>query len=134
MPQQIKESNMNVPANLKYTKDHEWVKIDGNTATIGVTDFAQGELGDIVYIEIETEGETLAKEEVFGSIEAVKTVSDLFMPLSGVVVEFNQDLEGNPEVVNTDPYGDGWMIKLTISDASEVDQLLSASEYEALIG
>jgi len=125
---------MNVPANLKYTKDHEWVKIDGNTATIGVTDFAQGELGDIVYIEIETEGETLDKEEVFGSIEAVKTVSDLFMPLSGAIVEFNQDLEANPEVVNTDPYGDGWMIKVTISDASEVDSLLSASEYEALIG
>ncbi len=125
---------MNVPANLKYTKDHEWVKIDGNTATIGVTDFAQGELGDIVYIEIETQGETLAQEEVFGSIEAVKTVSDLFMPLSGEIIEFNEDLEGNPEVVNTDPYGDGWMIKVNISDASELDSLLSASEYEALIG
>ena len=125
---------MNVPANLKYTKDHEGVKIDGNTATIGVTDFAQGELGDIVYIEIETQGETLAQEEVFGSIEAVKTVSDLFMPLSGEIIEFNEDLEGNPEVVNTDPYGDGWMIKVNISDASELDSLLSASEYEALIG
>jgi len=125
---------MNVPANLKYTKDHEWVKIEGNTATIGVTDFAQGELGDIVYIEIETQGETLAQEEVFGSIEAVKTVSDLFMPLSGEIIEFNEDLEGNPEVVNTDPYGDGWMIKVNISDVSELDNLLSASEYEALIG
>lgn len=125
---------MNVPANLKYTKDHEWVKIEGNTAIIGVTDFAQGELGDIVFIEIETQGETLAQEEVFGSIEAVKTVSDLFMPLSGEIIAFNEDLEGNPEVVNTDPYGDGWMIKVTFSDASEIDNLLSASEYEALIG
>ncbi len=125
---------MNVPANLKYTKDHEWVKIEGNTAIIGVTDFAQGELGDIVYIEIETQGETLAQEEVFGSIEAVKTVSDLFMPLSGEIIAFNEDLEANPEVVNTDPYGDGWMIKVTFSDASEIDNLLSASEYEALIG
>ena len=125
---------MNVPANLKYTKDHEWVKIEGNTAIIGVTDFAQGELGDIVYIEIETQGETLAQEEVFGSIEAVKTVSYLFMPLSGEIIAFNEDLEANPEVVNTDPYGDGWMIKVTFSDASEIDNLLSASEYEALIG
>ncbi len=125
---------MNVPANLKYTKDHEWVKIEGNTAIIGVTDFAQGELGDIVFIEIETQGETLAQEDVFGSIEAVKTVSDLFMPLSGEIIAFNEDLEGNPEVVNTDPYGDGWMIKVTFSDASEIDNLLSASEYEALIG
>ena len=125
---------MNVPANLKYTKDHELVKIEGNTAIIGVTDFAQGELGDIVYIEIETQGETLAQEEVFGSIEAVKTVSDLFMPLSGEIIAFNEDLEANPEVVNTDPYGDGWMIKVTFSDASEIDNLLSASEYEALIG
>ena len=124
---------MNVPANLKYTKDNEWVKIEGNTAIIGVTDFAQGELGDIVYIEIETQGETLAQEEVFGSIEAVKTVSDLFMPLSGEIIAFNEDLEANPEVVNTDPYGDGWMIKVTFSDASEIDNLLSASEYEALI-
>jgi glycine cleavage system H protein len=132
--QHFKELNMNVPANLKYTKDHEWVKIEGNTAIIGVTDFAQGELGDIVYIEIETQGETLAQEEVFGSIEAVKTVSDLFMPLSGEIIAFNEDLEANPEVVNTDPYGDGWMIKVTFSDASEIDNLLSASEYEALIG
>ena len=134
MLQHFKELSINVPANLKYTKDHEWVKIEGNTAIIGVTDFAQGELGDIVYIEIETQGETLAQEEVFGSIEAVKTVSDLFMPLSGEIIAFNEDLEANPEVVNTDPYGDGWMIKVTFSDASEIDNLLSASEYEALIG
>ena len=125
---------MNVPADLKYTKDHEWVKIDGDTAIIGVTDFAQSELGDIVYVEVETEGETLDKEEVFGSIEAVKTVSDLFMPLSGEVTAFNEELESNPEVVNTDPYGEGWMIKVAFSDQSELDDLLSAADYEALIG
>ena len=125
---------MNVPAELKYTKDHEWVKIDGDTATIGVTDFAQGELGDIVYIEVETEGENLDKEEVFGSIEAVKTVSDLFMPLTGEILEFNEDLEGNPELVNDDPYGEGWMIKIKITDSSEIDSLLSAQAYEDLIG
>lgn len=125
---------MNVPADLKYTKDHEWVKIDGDTAIIGVTDFAQSELGDIVYVEVETEGETLDKEEVFGSIEAVKTVSDLFMPLSGEITAFNEELESNPEVVNTDPYGEGWMIKVAISDQSQLDDLLSAADYEDLIG
>ncbi len=125
---------MNVPADLKYTKDHEWVKIDGNVAIIGVTDFAQGELGDIVYIEIETLNDTLDQESVFGSIEAVKTVSDLFMPLSGEIIAINEDLDSNPEVVNSDPYGEGWMIKVNFSDASELDGLLSASEYEALIG
>jgi glycine cleavage system H protein len=125
---------MNVPADLKYTKDHEWVKVDGETATIGVTDFAQGELGDIVYVEVETEGETLDKEEVFGSIEAVKTVSDLFMPVGGEITAFNEELESNPEIVNSDPYGEGWMIKVNISDASELDDLLSADEYKELIG
>ena len=125
---------MNIPAELKYTKDHEWVKIDGNVAIIGVTDFAQGELGDIVYVEIETLDEELGKEEVFGTIEAVKTVSDLFMPVSGKVIEKNEGLDSNPEAVNTDPYGDGWMIKVEMSDASEVDGLLSADEYKALIG
>ncbi|MGB1103758.1 MAG: glycine cleavage system protein GcvH [Crocinitomicaceae bacterium] len=125
---------MNVPADLKYTKDHEWVKVDGDTAIIGVTDFAQSELGDIVYVEVETEGETLDQEEVFGSIEAVKTVSDLFMPVSGEVTAFNEELESNPEVVNSDPYGEGWMIKVALSDASELDNLLSADEYKDLIG
>jgi len=125
---------MNVPADLKYTKDHEWVKIEGNVAIIGVTDFAQGELGDIVYIEIETLNDTLDQESVFGSIEAVKTVSDLFMPLSGEIIAINEDLDTNPEAVNSDPYGEGWMIKVNFSDASELDGLLSASEYEALIG
>jgi len=125
---------MNVPADLKYTKDHEWVKIEGNTATIGVTDFAQSELGDIVYIEIETEGETLDQEEVFGSIEAVKTVSDLFMPIGGEVVSFNEDLESNPEAVNTDPYGEGWMIKVEVSDTAELEGLLTADQYKELIG
>ena len=125
---------MNVPADLKYTKDHEWVKVDGDTAIIGVTDFAQSELVDIVYVEVETEGETLDQEEVFGSIEAVKTVSDLFMPVGGEVTAFNEELESNPEVVNSDPYGEGWMIKVKLSDASEVDGLLSADEYKDLIG
>lgn len=125
---------MNIPAELKYTKDHEWVKVEGNIATIGITDFAQSELGDIVYVEIETEGEELTKEEVFGSVEAVKTVSDLFMPLSGKIIEFNTALEANPEAVNSNPYGDGWMIKVEISDASEVDGLLDAAAYQALIG
>lgn len=125
---------MSIPAELKYTKDHEWVKVEGDTATVGITAFAQSELGDIVYVEIETEGETVAKEEVFGSVEAVKTVSDLFMPLSGEITEFNTQLESDPELVNKDPYGDGWMIKVKINDTSELDSLLSASEYEALIG
>lgn len=123
---------MSVPQNLKYTKDHEWVSVDGDIATIGITDFAQGELGDIVYVEIETEGETLAQEEVFGSVEAVKTVSDLFMPLSGEIIEFNSNLEANPELVNTDPYGEGWMVKVKISDASEVNNLLDSAAYSAL--
>ncbi len=125
---------MNIPANLKYTKEHEWVLIDGETATIGITDFAQGELGDIVYVEIETVGETLSKDEVFGSVEAVKTVSDLFMPLSGEILEFNEALESNPEAVNKDPYGAGWMIKINVSDLSELDSLMDASAYEALVG
>ena len=125
---------MNVPANLKYTKDHEWISVDGDIATVGITDFAQGELGDIVYVEIETEGETLDQEEVFGSVEAVKTVSDLFMPVSGEIIEFNSELEGNPELVNSDPYGKGWMIKVKLSDAAEVDNLLDAAGYTALIG
>ena len=125
---------MNVPAELKYTKDHEWVKIDGDTVTIGITEFAQGELGDIVYVEVETEGETLAKEEVFGTVEAVKTVSDLFMPVSGEVTEFNEAIESAPESVNNDPYGDGWMIKVQLSDVSELDDLLSADQYKEIIG
>jgi glycine cleavage system H protein len=125
---------MNIPQNLKYTKDHEWVSVAGDIATIGITDFAQSELGDIVYVEIETVGESLGQEEVFGSVEAVKTVSDLFMPLSGVIIEFNPCLEGNPESVNTDPYGVGWMIKVKISDTSELEGLLDAAAYEALVG
>ena len=124
---------MNVPENLKYTKDHEWVKIEGDIAIIGITDFAQGELGDIVYVEVDTLEETLQKEEVFGTVEAVKTVSDLFMPLSGEILEFNESLETNPEKVNEDPYNDGWMIKLKISDLSEMDDLLSAEDYQNTI-
>lgn len=125
---------MNIPAELKYTKDHEWVRIEGNTATIGITDFAQGELGDIVFVEIETEGDNLSEHDVFGTVEAVKTVSDLFMPISGEVAEFNKSLETNPELVNSDPYGAGWMIKVNLSDASEVDGLMSAADYKQLIG
>jgi glycine cleavage system H protein len=124
---------MSIPANLKYTKEHEWVSIDGDLATIGITHFAQGELGDIVYVEIETEGETLAKDEVFGSVEAVKTVSDLFMPLSGEIIEMNTELESNPEEVNSDPYGKGWMIKVKISNPEEVSDLLDAVAYSELI-
>lgn len=124
---------MNIPSELKYTKDHEWIKIEGDTATIGITDFAQGELGDIVYVEVDTLDETLDIEEVFGTVEAVKTVSDLFLPLSGEIVEFNEGLEDDPEKVNTDPYGEGWMIKLKFSDASQVINLLSAEDYKALI-
>ncbi len=124
---------MNILENLKYTKDHEWISIEGDVATIGVTDFAQGELGDIVYVEIETEGETLEIEEVFGSVEAVKTVSDLFMPISGEVIEFNEALEANPEVVNSDPYEAGWMVKVKMSDTSQIDDLLDAAAYTALI-
>ena len=124
---------MNIPSELKYTKDHEWIKIEGDIATIGITDFAQGELGDIVYVEVETLDETLDIEEVFGTVEAVKTVSDLFLPLSGEIVEFNEGLEDEPENVNTDPYGQGWMIKLKFSDASQIDDLLSDDDYKALI-
>ena len=125
---------MNIPADLKYTKDHEWVKIEGDTATVGITDFAQKELGDIVYVEVETLDQTLAKDEVFGTVEAVKTVSDLFLPLSGEVVEFNDALETNPESVNSDPYGAGWMVKVKISDVAEVEGLLSSEQYKELIG
>jgi glycine cleavage system H protein len=125
--------DMNIPAELKYTKDHEWVKIEGDVAIVGITEFAQSELGDIVYVEIETIGETLDQEEVFGSVEAVKTVSDLFMPVSGEILEFNDALEGNPELVNSDPYGEGWMIKVKLSDASQYDALLDAATYEGLI-
>ena len=124
---------MNTPEDLKYTKEHEWIRIEGDTATIGITDFAQGELGDIVYVEIETEGETLDQEEVFGTIEAVKTVSDLFMPVAGEVVEFNSKLADEPEVVNSDPYGEGWMIKVKMSNAGDADGLLSASDYGEII-
>ncbi len=124
---------MNLPDNLKYTKDHEWVVIEGDIATIGITDFAQKELGDIVYVEIETLDQVLAKDEIFGTVEAVKTVSDLFLPLSGEIIEFNEDLDTEPETVNSDPYGAGWMIKMKISDMSEVDSLLSAAEYKALV-
>ncbi|MHA3789062.1 glycine cleavage system protein GcvH [Flavobacterium hauense] len=125
---------MNIPADLKYTKDHEWVKIEGDVATVGITDFAQKELGDIVYVEVETLDQTLDKDEVFGTVEAVKTVSDLFLPLSGEIIEFNDSLETTPEKVNSDPYGDGWMVKVKISDASEVDGLLSSDQYKELIG
>ena len=125
---------MNIPSELKYTKDHEWVKIDGDVATVGITDFAQSELGDIVYVEVETLDETLDAEEVFGTVEAVKTVSDLFMPLSGEIIEFNEGLEDEPEQVNTDPYGDGWMIKIKMSDMSQVESLLSSDAYKEVIG
>lgn len=125
---------MNVPANLKYTKDHEWILIDGNIATVGITDFAQGELGDIVYVEVETLDETLEVEEVFGTVEAVKTVSDLFLPLSGEIVAFNDTLESEPEKVNSDPYGEGWMIKIKFSNPDEVEALLDDAAYKELIG
>ncbi len=124
---------MNIPENLMYTKDHEWVRIDGNIAVVGITEFAQGELGDIVFVEIETEGEELAKEDVFGTIEAVKTVSDLYMPLAGKVIQANDELGAQPELVNKDPYGGGWMIKFEIADMSEVGTLLSAEDYKALV-
>jgi glycine cleavage system H protein len=120
---------MNIPAELKYTKDHEWVKLEGDIATIGITEFAQSELGDIVYVEVETVGETMAQEEVFGSVEAVKTVSDLFLPMSGEIIEFNDALEANPELVNNDPYGEGWMVKVRVSNTSEYDALLDATAY-----
>jgi glycine cleavage system H protein len=125
---------MNIPSNLKYTKDHEWVLIDGDLATVGITDFAQKELGDIVYVEVETLDQTLDKDEVFGTVEAVKTVSDLFLPLSGEIIEFNDELESNPEDVNSDPYGKGWMVKIKISNAAEVEELLSSDGYKQLIG
>ncbi len=125
---------MNVPSNLKYTDDHEWIKVDGDTATIGVTDYAQQQLGDVVFVEIETEGETLSKGETFGTIEAVKTVSDMFMPLGGEVIEVNPKLEDTPEIVNNSPYDDGWMVKIKIEDPSELDDLLSADAYKESIG
>ncbi len=125
---------MNIPSDLMYTKDHEWVKVEGDTATVGITDFAQGELGDIVYVEVETLDETLDKEEVFGTVEAVKTVSDLFLPLSGEIIAFNESLEDEPEKVNSDPYGEGWMIKIKISNQDEVAELLSDADYKALVG
>lgn len=124
---------MNIPENLKYTKDHEWIRVEGDEAYVGITDYAQGELGDIVFLEIETEGETLAKEEVFGTIEAVKTVSDMFMPVGGEVVEVNEKLEETPEIVNKDPYGDGWLIKIKLSDTSELDELLDVDAYKKLL-
>ncbi len=125
---------MSIPANLKYTKDHEWVSLEGNIATVGITNFAQKELGDIVYVEVETLDQILGKDEVFGTVEAVKTVSDLFLPLSGEIIEFNEDLESAPESVNSDPYGAGWMIKIKISNNSEIDSLLSSESYKELIG
>ena len=125
---------MNIPTNLKYTKDHEWISIDGEIATVGITDFAQKELGDIVYVEVETLDQTLEKDEVFGTVEAVKTVSDLFLPLSGEIIEFNNALESNPETVNAEPYGKGWMVKVKFSDASQIEELLSSEEYKTLIG
>jgi glycine cleavage system H protein len=124
---------MNVPAELKYTKDHEWIKLEGNIATVGITDFAQGELGDIVYVEIESLNDTLEAEEVFGSVEAVKTVSDLFMPITGEVIEINEALEDQPEQVNEDPYGAGWMVKVQCSDLSQIDSLLDAEAYTTLV-
>ena len=125
---------MTFPENLRYTKDHEWIKLEGNTATIGVTDFAQQELGDIVYVEIETKGKSLAAETVFGTVEAVKTVSDLFLPVAGTIDEINPALEAQPELVNTDPYGEGWMIKMTVEDPGDVEKLMDAAAYEKLVG
>ena len=125
---------MNVPSNLKYTKEHEWIKVEGNTDFVGITDYAQSELGEIVFVEVETIGETLDEGEVFGTVEAVKTVSDLYLPIAGTILEFNVDLEDKPEMVNDDPYGNGWMVKIEVTDLSQIDSLLSATEYEALIG
>lgn len=124
---------MNIPANLKFTKDHEWVSIDGNIATIGITDYAQGELGEIVFVDIQTEGETLDKEETLGAVEAVKTVADIFMPVSGKVIEFNSELESEPQLVNQDPYGKGWMVKVEMTNPEEVAELLDAEAYKALL-
>ena len=125
---------MNIPENLKYTKDHEWVRLEGETAFVGITDYAQGELGEIVFVEVETVGESLSEGDVFGTVEAVKTVSDLFLPIDGEILEFNAELEEAPELVNSDPYGKGWMVKVAVSDTKQVDNLLSADEYKALIG
>ncbi|PHS10902.1 MAG: glycine cleavage system protein H [Kordia sp.] len=125
---------MNFPEELKYTKDHEWIKVDGDVITIGITDFAQKELGDIVYVEVDTLDETLEQEEVFGTVEAVKTVSDLFLPIAGEIIEFNESLEDEPEKVNTDPYGDGWMVKVKVSDISQLEELLTVGAYKELIG
>ena len=125
---------MNIPTNLKYTKDHEWVSLDGEIATVGITDFAQKELGDIVYVEVETLDQTLDKDEVFGTVEAVKTVSDLFLPVSGEIIEFNEDLESNPESVNSDPYGKGWMVKVKVANSADFDELLDSQAYKELIG
>ena len=132
---QTKTNNiMNIPAELKYTKDHEWISLEGDIATVGITDFAQSELGDIVYVEVETLDQTLEKDEVFGTVEAVKTVSDLFLPLAGEIVEFNESLESDPEKVNTDPYGEGWMIKIKVSNVDDYNELLSSEAYKELIG
>jgi glycine cleavage system H protein len=125
---------MNIPTNLKYSKDHEWISMDGDVATVGITEFAQKELGDIVYVEVETLDQTLDKDEVFGTVEAVKTVSDLFVPMAGEIIEFNEDLERNPENVNSDPYGKGWMVKVKVTDASQWDELLDSDAYAKLIG
>jgi glycine cleavage system H protein len=125
---------MNFPAELKYTKDHEWIKVEGNEATIGITEFAQSELGDIVYVDVASLGKEVAKDEVFGTVEAVKTVSDLFMPVTGTVTEINPALNNQPDLVNADPYGEGWMVKISIADVSEIDSLLSADDYKAVVG
>ncbi len=125
---------MNIPAELKYSKEHEWLRVEGDTATVGITAFAQGELGDIIYVDIDTVGETIAKDAIFGTVEAVKTVSDLFLPVSGEVIEFNEALKDKPELVNNDPYGEGWMIKIKISNSDEIATLLDAAAYQALIG
>jgi glycine cleavage system H protein len=125
---------MNFPAELKYTKDHEWIKVEGNVATVGITEFAQSELGDIVYIDVTSLGKEVAKDEVFGTVEAVKTVSDLFMPVTGTVTEVNPALNNQPELVNSDPYGEGWMVKITVADVADVDSLLSADDYKTVIG
>ena len=124
---------MSFPNDVKYTKDHEWLRIDGNEAFVGITHFAQSELGDIVFIDVDTEGESLEKEEVFGSVEAVKTVSDLFMPINGEVIEFNKNLEDNPELINSDPYGEGWIIKVSVSNSDEFEELLSSDDYKKLV-
>jgi glycine cleavage system H protein len=129
-----KFNDMNFPAELKYTKDHEWIKVEGNVATVGITEFAQSELGDIVYVDVTSLGKEVAKDEVFGTVEAVKTVSDLFMPVTGTVTEVNPALNNQPDLVNSDPYGEGWMVKITIADVADVDSLLSADDYKTVIG